>query len=110
MDIRDILVLVLMAGGVFFFAIGTLGLWRFPDVFSRAHASTKCDTLGCGLILLGLVLRMGISRASLELALIIGFIWITNATAAHLIGKAAYRNDYPMTPGTFKWNFQDKGE
>jgi len=110
MEIRDIAVALLMAAGVFFFALGTLGLWRFPDVYSKAHATTKCDTLGCGLILMGLVLRMGFTMASVKLFLIIGFIWVTNSTAAHAIGKAAYTRQYPLTPGTRSWNYRGKGE
>lgn len=110
MEILDIIVVFLMVSGVFFFAVGTLGLWRFPDVFSRAHASTKCDTLGCGLIMLGLVLRMGFSLSSVKLFLIVGFVWLTNATAAHVIGKAAFTRNYPMASGTRKWNYQGKGE
>jgi len=109
-DILDILIILLMVSGVFFFAVGTLGLWRFPDVYSRAHASTKCDTLGCGLILLGLILRMGFTLPSLKLVLIVGLVWLTNATAAHVIGKAAFNRDYPMVQGTYRWNYQGKGE
>lgn len=43
--------------GSFFFVAGTLGLLRFPDVYSRLHAVTKADTLGLGLVVLGLSLR-----------------------------------------------------
>lgn len=110
MEIKDILIVVLMVTGVFFFAVGALGLWRFPDVYSRAHATTKCDTLGAGLILLALGLRLGISMTSLKLVIIIAMVWITNATAAHAIGRAAFKSQYPMTTGTFKWNYRGKGE
>lgn len=105
----DVLVLVLMASGVFFFAVGTIGLWRFPDVFARAHATTKCDTLGAGLILLALALRLGFCQSSLKLMVIIVLVWVTNATAAHIIGRAAYRNQYPMVRGTRRWTYQGKG-
>jgi len=106
----DIITIILMVTGVFFFAVGTLGLLRFPDVFARAHASTKCDTLGCGLVLLGLILRTGFTLASLKLFLIVGFVWLTNATAAHVIGKAALNRNYPMIKGTHKWNYLGRGE
>lgn len=110
MDFLDYIVAFLLVAGVFFFSVGTLGLWRFPDVFSRAHASTKCDTLGCGLILLGLALRTGLTASTVKLILIIGFVWVTNATAAHVIGKAALYRGYPMTAGTRKWNYRGKGD
>lgn len=106
----NVLVIFLMVAGVFFFTVGTLGLWRFPDVYSRIHASTKCDTLGCGLILLGLAVRMGFTWDSIKLALIMGFIWLTNTTAAHVIGKVALNRKYPMTDDTVKWNYLGRGD
>lgn len=106
----DLVVIVLMVLGVFFFALGALGLWRFPDVFSRAHATTKCDTLGCGLIMLALGIKTGLSLTSFKLLLIVAFIWLTNATAAHVIGKAAFNGNYPMAKDTVKWNYLGRGD
>lgn len=47
--IRNVLSLAALGGGVLFFVAGTVGLLRFPDVFSRLHAVTKADTVGLGL-------------------------------------------------------------
>lgn len=55
--IRNVLSLAALGGGVLFFVAGTVGLLRFPDVFSRLHAVTKADTVGLGLVALGLILR-----------------------------------------------------
>lgn len=79
--------------GLIFFTIGTIGLLRMPDVFTRMHASTKCDTLGAGLVLLGIGIFNGFSIITIKIFLIIMFIWITNPTAAHIIGKAEYKNN-----------------
>jgi len=76
--------------GLFFFLVGSVGLIRLPDAISRLHATTKADTLGAGFILLAFILREGVSLLSLKLILIIVFVWITNPTGAHLIGKIAY--------------------
>lgn len=43
--------------GVGFLVAGTLGLLRFPDVYARLHALTKADTLGLGLVCMGLALQ-----------------------------------------------------
>ncbi|SCY49782.1 monovalent cation/H(+) antiporter subunit G [Alkaliphilus peptidifermentans] len=86
----NLLIVVFFMGGAFFFFVGTLGLIRMPDVFCRMHATTKCDTLGAGLILIGLMLYRGFDILSLKLLLIIMFIWITNPTAAHIIAKAEH--------------------
>lgn len=82
---------MLTMGGLFFFTVGTIGILRFPEMYTRAHSAAKCDTLGAVLILLGLALYSGISYASLKLLLMIIFLWITNPTATHLIAKAHLR-------------------
>jgi multicomponent Na+:H+ antiporter subunit G len=88
--VRLILIVFLLLGGLFFFLVGTIGLIRLPDVFSRMHATTKSDTLGAGLIILAAVLTLGLDWAVFKLLFILIFIWITNPTAAHIIGKAVY--------------------
>ncbi len=52
----DIVVLLFFLTGMFFFMIGVIGLLRLPDVYSRMHATTKCDTLGASAILMGLAI------------------------------------------------------
>ncbi len=86
---------------MFFFVVSTVGLLRLPDVYTRLHATSKGDTLGAGLCLLGAMLHVGWSITSLKLFLIIIFIWITSPTASHLIGKAAYRAKVRPACGEF---------
>lgn len=86
----DILTLVFIFGGIFFFFVGSLGLIRFPDALTRAHGAAKCDTLGAILILIGLILQTGFAFSSLKLVLVIIFLWITNPTATHAIAKAIH--------------------
>lgn len=88
----EVIAILFLVGGAFFFFVGTTGLIRMPDVFCRMHATTKCDTLGAGLILVGLMIFYGFSMISLKLLLILIFIWLTNPTAAHIIAKAEYKN------------------
>ena len=96
-----ILIIFCLAAGVFFFLVGVTGLLRLPDVYCRMHATTKCDTLGAGLILLGLALYTGFSAAGIKLMLLIVFIWVTNPTTSHVIARAAYRNHDKVAEGTF---------
>jgi len=69
--------------------VATIGLLRLPDVYNRLHATTKCDTLGAGLVLLSLALQSE-AAVAIRLALLIIFILITNPTAAHVIARSAY--------------------
>ncbi len=91
--IMQILIVLLLVSSGFFFAVGTLGLIRMPDTYTRMHASTKCDTLGAGLALLAIALYNGISIISVKSILVIVFIWITNPTAAHIIAKSKYNSE-----------------
>ncbi|MBU3142051.1 monovalent cation/H(+) antiporter subunit G [Clostridium sp. CF012] len=87
---KDIIVTIFLFGGLFFFMVGTLGIIRFPDVFTRAHSAAKCDTLGAILCLSSLVVLEGVSLVSLKIILILVFVWIANPTATHLIAKGEY--------------------
>lgn len=86
---REIISSIFILCGLFFFLVGTIGFIRFPDTFTRIHATTKCDTLATFLSLTGLAIYSGFNSHSIKLILTIVFIWITNPTAAHLISKAA---------------------
>lgn len=66
---------------------------RFPDVFCKLHAVTKCDTLGIGLVVLALLLYSFPSIAAVKLLFMLAFIWFTGPTACHIIAKAVYDTD-----------------
>ncbi len=89
--IHQSIVMLFLVAGLFFFVVGVVGLVRMPDVFTRMHATTKCDTMGAGLIFVGLIIWQGFSFISLNILLILIFIWLTNPTAAHAIAKSAYK-------------------
>ncbi|WP_246637588.1 monovalent cation/H(+) antiporter subunit G [Crassaminicella profunda] len=90
---KMILMTIFMLGGLFFFTVGTIGILRFPDLFTRAHSAAKCDTLGAVLCLIALMIYSGLNFTSLKLLLVIAFLWITNPTATHLISKAAFMKE-----------------
>jgi len=77
--------------GVFFFIVGTTGLIRMPDVFSRLHPSTKCDTLGACSVIVGMAVYSGWSWDLLKLVIIAGFVLLYSATCGHAIGRSALR-------------------
>ena len=87
----DVLSIVAIGTGVFFFLAGTVGLLRFPDSLTRLHALTKADNLGLGLVVLGLLPRAGSLLGALKLVAIWALVQLAGATAAQLIGRAVRR-------------------
>lgn len=87
----NLLSAVLVLAGAFFFLAGTVGLLRFPDIYTRLHALTKADNLGLGLVVLGLTLQAESPSAALKLVLIWLLVLPAGATAAHLVANAATR-------------------
>lgn len=80
--------LFLLAGGGFVL-IGNIGLVRLPDFYTRLHAAGITDTLGAGLILIGLAFLAGWSLITVKLILIALFLLITSPTASHALAKSA---------------------
>ena len=74
-----------------FFIAGTMGLLRFPDLFTRLHALTKADNLGLGFIVAGLALYSGSWMVTIKLVLIWLLVMTSSAVASHLIAQAALR-------------------
>jgi len=75
--------------GLAFFTVGTLGMLRFPDVFTRLHAITKADNLGLGLVVIGLLPSAVNVAGGLKLVLIWLLVLAASATAGHLIARRA---------------------
>lgn len=101
----DYLLYILFGIGVFFNLLGSLGLLRFPDVYTRLHAGTKCTTFG-SIFLIGSVILMGVktwfvdgwtvgsdgSVLAFHAAAALVAILLTNPTGAHAIARAAYKS------------------
>ena len=81
----------LLIVGALFYAAGTLGLLRFPDVYSRLHALAKADNLGLGFVLLGLALQAENLAAGLKLLLIWPLVLAASAGVSYAIARRADR-------------------
>jgi len=86
----DVIGYILIGVGILFDVFGCIGLVRFPDVYNRLQASTKCVTLGTILVLIGVALVAGNGPTGAKAIICAVFILITSPTAAHAIAKGAY--------------------
>ena len=79
----------LLVLGSAFCLIGTLGLMRLPDFYSRVHAASIIDSLGAILILLGLITQTQDILVIAKLMLILLFMMLTGPTAVHALAHTA---------------------
>jgi len=95
----EIVTIIFVVSGLFFFFAASIGLLRFPDFYARMHATGKGDTLGGFLIILGLAVYnlfygghsgfdLAIILTSIKIVFIAVFIFLANPTATHAIAKA----------------------
>ena len=89
----------LIAVGVLFLTVGTIGLLRFPNVYNRMHATSKPTTLGTAAIFTAAFVRFGPGGDGLPSLLGIGFLFLTVPTGAHMIARSAERMGVPFEEG-----------
>jgi len=89
MAVLDIISSILLLLGVFFGISGAMGLFRFPDFFTRVHASSVTDTLAAMLIIGGLLLQTSFDLNTAKLLFILLFLMVTSPTASHALAKSA---------------------
>ncbi|MEA3457133.1 MAG: monovalent cation/H(+) antiporter subunit G [Candidatus Thermoplasmatota archaeon] len=97
----EFLIYILLGIGVFFNILGGVGLLRFPDVYTRLHAGTKCTTFG-SIFITGSVILLGLkmwylgstdgSVLAIHTAGALVAILLTNPTGAHAIARAAHKS------------------
>ena len=75
--------------GAFFSLTGAVGLFRFPDFFTRVHAASVTDSAATIFIIFGLVLRTDFGLVAVKLLFILIFLLITSPTASHALAKSA---------------------
>lgn len=88
--VLEILTWVFLATGALFCVIGGVGLFRMPEFYSRTHAASLGDTLGAGLILVGLMFAAPSLLVVVKLGFVLAFLWFTSPIATHALVKAAY--------------------
>ncbi|WP_027963509.1 monovalent cation/H(+) antiporter subunit G [Halalkalibacillus halophilus] len=90
----EILISILLLLGTFFSISGSLGILRFPDVYTRLHAATKAATLGVACVLLGSFIYLFFDQGIISGKLLLGilFVLITAPISGHMISRAAYNS------------------
>lgn len=96
-SVRQLLAFVFFITGIYFLLSTTVGLIRFPNLYIRLHAGSKCLMAGGISILMGSIVLEGFSFVSLKLIAIMIFLFITNPIAIHVIASFDNNNLIPKT-------------
>ena len=79
-----------LLAGAFFAVVGTVGILRMPDCYTRMHAASITETLGAGLLLFGLMLQAGLTLVGAKLVMLGLLIFFASPTATHALARAAF--------------------
>src|SRR5690625_4455728 len=88
--IQNVIVILFVVTGMYFMLVGSVGVLRLPDYYTRAHAVSTSDTLGIMFVIVGLIIFEGFSINSAKLAFIALFIMLSNPIDSHALGRAAF--------------------
>lgn len=91
-EIQNIFTILFILSGIFFLLVGSIGIIRLPDFYSRTHATTKSDTLGLMLVIAGLIIFEGWHINSAKLLLVLLFIALANPIGSHALARAAHES------------------
>jgi len=87
--LRDAVAWALLVGGGLLVIVGSIGLLRMPDMYTRMHAAGVTDTLGAGLMLIGMMVIAGFTLITVKLLMILVFILFTSPCSSYALGNAA---------------------
>ncbi|HEY2494029.1 MAG TPA: monovalent cation/H(+) antiporter subunit G [Paenibacillus sp.] len=105
----EIVVGILIITGTVMSLISSLGIIRLPDVYNRAHASTKSATLGILCILLGAFFYFFFTHGVSSIRLLLGivFVFLTAPVAGHIIIRSAHRSKVALADISVQDDLQD---
>ncbi|MCF7936394.1 MAG: monovalent cation/H(+) antiporter subunit G [Synergistales bacterium] len=97
-----VLVGIVLIVGLAFNLLASIALYRFPDVYTRLHGTTKCTTFGtlftsASVIVYALIKWMSTGEGrfpvlAVHILVAVVALLVTNSTGAHAIARAAYRS------------------
>ena len=107
---NEIIGYILIIIGILFDIFGCIGLVRFPDVYNRLQAATKCVTLGTIVLLIGVALASGSGAMAAKAIICAVFIILTSPTAAHAVAKGAYASGVELWENSVVDKYADEIE
>jgi multicomponent Na+:H+ antiporter subunit G len=100
MSLIEIGTVILTLIGVVFMVLASIGVLRFPDIYTRMHAAGKSGTLGIIGVLLGIALFFANFLSAAKMIALIVFFLLTVPVAGHMLDRAAYLTGVATEPHT----------
>lgn len=107
---NELIGIVCFGIGIAFNFFGCLGLLRFPDIYNRLQAGTKCVTFGTIFLLIGVLVYTGLGALGIKALLCLFFILITSPTAAHAISRGAHHSRVKLWKKSVVDAYEEDGE
>jgi len=98
--------IIFISIGVLFNLLGCIGLLRLPDVYNRLQAATKCVTLGCCSILVGVLVHFGFNDAGIKALIAIPLLFFSSTVAAHALIRGTYHFGVKMSDKSIKDDYK----
>ncbi|WP_107943127.1 monovalent cation/H(+) antiporter subunit G [Metasolibacillus fluoroglycofenilyticus] len=90
--LANILIVLFISIGVIFIAVAAIGLFRLPDLYTRAHAASKSATLGVMSVLIGVFFHFWLIEDHFNPRILLGilFIFMTGPVGGHIMSRSSY--------------------
>ena len=106
----DIIGVILLGVGVLFNIFGCIGLVRFPDIYNRLQAATKCVTVGTCFVLAGAMLLAASTAITAKCVVCLIFVLISSPTAAHALARGAHASGVKLWEKSVTDKFDEDGQ
>lgn len=99
--------LILITIGIAFNLLGCIGIIRLPDTYNRLQAATKCVTLGCCSILLGVCFHFGLNDAGIKALIAMPILFFSSTVAAHALIRGTYHFGIKLGDRSVRDDYKD---
>lgn len=107
--IRDAAVIFFVLSGSFLTLVAAIGVLKFPDLYTRMHATSKAGALGAGCMAAAAAIHFGTLHVMVEAVLVIFFLVLTAPVAAHMISRAGYHSGERPWEGSVTNDLKSRG-
>lgn len=91
---------ILLVIGSLFMLLAAIGILRMPDLFTRLQVTSKASVMGSTCILLAVAVHFGEPQVTIRVITIIGFFALTIPVATHMLARAGYATNVPLSKET----------